>query len=144
MTCVGISNAIILIVTIILIHGLLLKSETRALAKTTVDRFTDSFVKHELAPIDTPPESGPAKCGGIDEMFEFANSNESWSACDTNLYSTAVADSVKFRTQCVDQEARQTNAALINTYADESIANGAEIEQGLRGFENDWGGLHPC
>jgi hypothetical protein len=78
----------------------------------------------------------------IQEMIDFANSNESWSSCNRQLNEDVVDVHRKVSSPCLRQEAGLTNMTLVNTYQDDTISNGAEISNGLRGFE-DWnGGMH--
>jgi hypothetical protein len=48
----------------------------------------------------------------------------------------------KVSSPCLRQEAGLTNMTLVNTYQDDTISNGAEIN-GLRGFEDGTVGCIP-
>lgn len=159
MSSYGISNALIMLIVIFVIHALIDRhlrenfvqgADTYAGSKGSkvpwgqthpgdlpkfdathppMTQFTNSFVLPK-----TEPQKDP-----MQEMIEFANSNESWSACNIELNEDIVTASRKQPSPCFRQEAVMTNRTLVNAYEDDAISNGAEIADGLRGFE-DWTG----
>ena len=148
MSSYGISNALIMLIVIFVIHGLidrrmrerfvqkpLYATDERggdargATVQNPVTQFANSFVVPATRPRKDP----------LQEMIEFANSNESWSACNIELNEDIVSASRKQPSPCFRQEAVMTNRTLVNAYEDDAVSNGAEIADGLRGFE-DWVG----
>jgi hypothetical protein len=132
MSSYGVSNAMILMVLIFIFHGIIVKKtfthqiSAQPIYKQPYNSFHESFVVPE-----------PVKdTDNMQEMIDFANSNESWSACNRQLNEDVVGVHRKTPSQCVRQEAGLTNLAVTNTYVDDTISNGAEISSGLRGYEN--------
>jgi hypothetical protein len=144
----GISNAMVVLVLIALVHGLLIRRAgeggrapllppAHPMPAANRDAFVESFVSPGYAAAEPTPTAGD----GLQEMIEFASSNESWSACQLALDEGGAGPAPKSVSPCVRPESAFTNRALVNTYDDETVSNGAEIAQGLRGFE-DWAGVN--
>jgi hypothetical protein len=104
MSSYGVSNAMILMVLIFIVHGIIVKKtfthqiSAQPIYKQPYNSFHESFVVPE-----------PVKdTDNMQEMIDFANSNESWSACNRQLN-----EDVEFTgrlPQCVRQEAGLTNS----------------------------------
>ena len=69
-------------------------------------------------------------------MLAFANNDESWAACDVKLRPPSDAARLMPTTPCQQAEAKYTERAVINTYANELASNGGDLGGGLRGFEH--------
>jgi hypothetical protein len=150
MSAYGISNAMVALVIIAVLHGLLTRfrgavgatrtakadgAGSQASGPPRMETFADSFIRQPpVGPSDSGSATGEAD---MREMIEFANSNESWAACRMDLYEGAASSTME-RSPCLRQEAALTHMTLVNSYEDEAVSNGAEIAAGLRGFE-DWG-----
>lgn len=124
MTAAGISNAIVAFALVALVHGLLIQrrvqEERRTADKFAPAPFADSFIK--------APDP-------VSEMFDFANNDESWAACDVKMKPPPPSGPSMPTTMCQRAEASYTDCAVVNTYDNELASNGGDLGGGLRGYE---------
>lgn len=135
MSAAGISNAIIGFALVALLHGLLLHQREE---RRRVDTFSAAPGPPDLfsaAPQPPPFAASFIKPDPMSEMLEFANNDESWTACDTRMKPPSPSGPA-MPTMCQRAESKYTDRAVVNTYENELAANGGDLGDGLRGYEN--------